>query len=299
MQRAAIHFQNTLGNQANILPPSTLFSDIADTVNKQKEEVRKKKIEEETKKQNELSLLKTEQEALTQGKKIEKTQDSTGKRTIKISDDAELSLPEQRKIQREERLTKQMNLNNASKLRNELQKLPEVADFVTVNTNVNSMDALLQEALTKKDKQSYLAIDQGLITLFNKLTDPSSVVRESEYARTPQNLPMVNSILGALNKVQSGGAGMTDEDRKALVQGAKIILQERAEPYNSRLKEYETLAIQYDIDPTMVIRGLEPLASQGQNDSGQYKIGQIIVHEGKRYKVVGGDMNDPDLEEVQ
>lgn len=175
---------------------------------------------------------------------------------VKIKSDIEGNT-EILKSSRENRIARQSELNNATRLRGEFINRPEVKDFVTVNTSVNAMDALLGRALETKDKNNYVAIDQGLITMYNKLTDPASVVRESEYARTPENLPMVNRMIGAIGKVQSGGAGLTDDDRKALVEGAKVILRERANPYNEALTEYSTLAEQYGLDPSMVTRGMK------------------------------------------
>lgn len=164
---------------------------------------------------------------------------------------------------RENRIARQSELNNATKLRTEFIKRPEVEDFITVNTNVKAMEGLLNKALSVPDKQNMVAIDQGIITMYNKLTDPQSVVRESEYARTPENLPTVNRIVGAIQKVQAGGAGLTNDDRKALVEGAKIILKERGGQYNTTLQEYNDLSIQYGLDPSMVNRGMKPYENSG------------------------------------
>lgn len=128
---------------------------------------------------------------------------------------------------------------------------PEVKEFVTINTQVRSMDAMLNSALAG-GQDNKLALDQALITMYNKLTDPNSVVRESEYARTPENLPWVNRISGAITKVQKGGAGLTDEDRKALVLGAKIIANERGHVFSERRSLYNTLAQKLDADPDIV-----------------------------------------------
>ena len=84
------------------------------------------------------------------------------------------------------------------------------------------------------------------------MTDPNSVVRESEYARTPENLPVVNRITGAIEKAIHGGAGMTDEDRKALVIGAKVIANERGKVFADRRGKYSKLAERAGIPPENV-----------------------------------------------
>ncbi|MBI4397039.1 MAG: hypothetical protein HY548_08095 [Elusimicrobia bacterium] len=144
----------------------------------------------------------------------------------------------------------------ANDLRKEFIDRPEVKEYVTVSTQVKSMDAMLSNALNGNLKNQ-LALDQALITMYNKLTDPNSVVRESEYARTPENLPIINRISGAIEKIGKGGAGLTNSDREALVLGAKIIANERGGVFSQRRNEYNVLSKKYEIDPTMVTGTLQ------------------------------------------
>ena len=66
---------------------------------------------------------------------------------------------------------------DAGKLRIEFLNRPEVKDYVTTNTQVKSMDKLLSSGLAGNNENK-VALDQALISMFNKLTDPQSVVRE-------------------------------------------------------------------------------------------------------------------------
>lgn len=140
-------------------------------------------------------------------------------------------------------------------LRKEFIDRPEVKEYVTVSTQVKSMDSMLENALAG-NLDNQLALDQALITMYNKLTDPNSVVRESEYARTPENLPIVNRISGSIAKLKKGGAGLTNEDREALVMGAKIIGNERGYQFQRAKTEYDNLAKDYGIDSKLVTRTL-------------------------------------------
>ena len=36
-----------------------------------------------------------------------------------------------------------------------------------------------------------------------------------------------------------------------------------------------------------------------KEQSKQYNVGDVIESKGKQYRIIGGDMNDPDIEEVQ
>ena len=138
-------------------------------------------------------------------------------------------------------------------LRQEFQNTETVKDFQVIRNQVTAMDALVDKIDT--DKQSALALDQGLITLFNKVTDPQSVVRESEYERTPENLSLVNRFQGAYGKLAKGGAGLTNTDRKALVFGAKVIADSRGNIYNDVLSNYENLSEEFGVKPKLVTSG--------------------------------------------
>lgn len=167
------------------------------------------------------------------------------------------------------------NLVSTTKLRQEFINRPEVKDYTTISTQVKSMDALLNSAL-KGDAQNKVALDQALISMFNKLTDPQSVVRESEYARTPENLPVINRIAGAIQKLGKGGAGLTNADRQALVQGAKIIADERGNTYNSTRNDYKDLASGYELNPDLILGGRKehtPYGTKQSSDSKKTKSG--------------------------
>jgi len=88
--------------------------------------------------------------------------------------------------------------------------------------------------LPQGTKGSLLAIDQTLITTFNKITDPNSVVRESEYARTPGDQAFVSRWQGFTKQIAEGGAGLTDSDRAAIVRMAKIFRDKSNEKLNAQ-----------------------------------------------------------------
>jgi hypothetical protein len=123
----------------------------------------------------------------------------------------------------------------ASGLRTEFNTLPEVKNYFDLQSKFSIMKDALDESRISK---SNVATDQALITVFNKITDPQSVVRESEYARTASDLSMLNRLKGKVEKWQKGGAGLTDEDRQALVTMATKFNQASEKRYGNRLKEY-------------------------------------------------------------
>lgn len=48
-----------------------------------------------------------------------------------------------------------------------------------------------------------------------------------------------------------------------------------------------------------VIENVESPENMGQPGQGKYAVGQVIPMNGKKYRVTGGDPNDPDIEEVK
>ena len=99
-----------------------------------------------------------------------------------------------------------------------------------------------------------MAVDQALITIFNKMTDPQSVVRESEYLRTPQDLALWNRIKGKVSKMVAGGAGLTPDDRNALLNMAKQFQSAYKSKFDELRNEYRGYAVDYGLDPETVIK---------------------------------------------
>lgn len=139
----------------------------------------------------------------------------------------------------------------AGNLRQEFIKRPEVEDFKKINAQVKSMDSLLERAMAG-DLHGRNFLDQSLITIFNKINDPGSVVRESEYARTPEGLALSNRLSGAVEKIAQGGAGLTDQDRVDLVSAAKIIANSRGNSYAETRSGYVDLANKMTLDPSLI-----------------------------------------------
>lgn len=131
-------------------------------------------------------------------------------------------------------------------LRKEFETLPEVKNYTEMTRQYEIMDSALKESKTSKN---LTAIDQALITIWNKMTDPISVVRESEFERTPQNAPLINRFTGAFEKLKKGGAGLTDSDREALVFMAGKFKAASERKYKSRLSEYRGYLTNYGLDP--------------------------------------------------
>jgi len=139
----------------------------------------------------------------------------------------------------------------ANKLRIEFNKLPEVKNYKDI---VFRHDVMNEAMLESKRTKNFVAVDQALITSFNKMTDPTSVVRESEYLRTASDLALMNRLKGKVAKLGSGGAGLTQDDRKALFTMAVKFKQASERKYKASLHEYKGYLANYGVDPEQYLK---------------------------------------------
>ena len=134
-------------------------------------------------------------------------------------------------------------------IRTEMRSNPIVRDYQEVVPKYRVMEEALKMSKTTKN---FVAVDQALITLFNKMTDPTSVVRESEYARTPQNLALLNRIRGKAEKIMMGGAGLTQEERNALTEMGRTFYKTYEKEYKFTVENYERMAKESGINPNLI-----------------------------------------------
>jgi hypothetical protein len=88
--------------------------------------------------------------------------------------------------------------------------------------------------------------------IFNKFLDPESVVRESEFARTPENMPLINRFKAAFIKLKKGGI-LTDDDRQALMRMSKRIYDVSEKRHKETLKQYRGYAEKMQLNPDLYL----------------------------------------------
>lgn len=150
----------------------------------------------------------------------------------------------------------QFSMNNpeqmkmAQSIRKEYNDLDDVKNFLKVRTQYQDMATSLKVG---KETGNYLPVDQTLITTFNKILDPQSVVRESEYARTPENMSLINRLYGNMQSYVQGGAKLTDNDRMALVRMVKEVSQNRYSAYKAQRENYGSIATQSRLPSDLIL----------------------------------------------
>lgn len=138
------------------------------------------------------------------------------------------------------------------KLAKDFSKVSE--DYRDVKKNYNLMqNAHDSYVRTPDDKKVAGIVDQTLITLFNKILDPTSVVRESEYDRTPQGMALMDLLSGYYEKLAKGGPGITPEYRAEMVGQAKLALEAYQQSVKLMANKYKSDADAYGLDIERII----------------------------------------------
>lgn len=143
--------------------------------------------------------------------------------------------------------------------------------------------------------------DIALIYAYMKILDPTSVVREGEFA-TAQNAGSVpDSVRNTWNKLVNGER-LAINRGDFLLQGAKLYASSKQQ-YNQVRQQFKGIAERNGVNTADVLVDSHKPISQRypakQQQGGKYSVGQVLNINGKRYQVTGGDLNsDPDLKEL-
>ena len=91
-----------------------------------------------------------------------------------------------------------------------------------------------------------------MLVVFQKALDPNSVVRESEYARSPEGQALINKLPGFVSKLSQGGVGMTDSELKDFITAATKLENASNKIYTDFYNQSVGLAAGYGLDPKQV-----------------------------------------------
>jgi hypothetical protein len=164
-------------------------------------------------------------------------------------------------IKGEEEVSAADRLQLASGLRKEFDAAQTKKNFEIIQRQERGMQHAL--TMSKRPGASRVASDQALAVQFQKMLDPSSVVRESEYARTPEGVAMLSRLEGELQKLRQGGLAMTDADRESMVEMAQTLLLESKRSMNEHIGRYTELADLYGINKKLIFGNIKPFDVAG------------------------------------
>ena len=171
-------------------------------------------------------------------------------------------------------LTPYQRVSQETGLRKEFNSSPAVKEYDSIRQQMARVESAIEQSKTSKN---FVAIDQALINGLNKMIDPNSVVREGEYARTIQNSPLFNRILGKVDQVRSGGGGFTTEERSALVSLMRDFNRDAESLYQTHASEYERLAEGSGIDPKRIVVRRDVVQPKGKAAAPAAATGAIKV----------------------
>lgn len=126
---------------------------------------------------------------------------------------------------------------NIQAFRKEIAANPVIKQFADVSQYKQRIDSALEEA---KSTNNFVAVDQTLISAFNRLNEPDSVTMVSEYARTSADAPLINRIKANINRITEGGR-LTNEERTALSRLANRIYETSLGNYSRTADFFENI----------------------------------------------------------
>jgi len=154
-------------------------------------------------------------------------------------------------------------------------------DYQTVQNNMVNIETAVNRMLNNPKDFNRIATDQVTITSLNKILDPDSVVRESEYERTPTNTSLINRAKGWFDKLKQGGAGVTQKDIVEIRDTAREMAELRRQIINKKLeKQIRIPAGRVGLDPEEVAPYFEPISSmlpqQGVGFQGAFSDSTVV-----------------------
>lgn len=169
-------------------------------------------------------------------------------------------------------------------------------DYKTARTQLDNIRSAFDLAVTQSDKgESIAASSQALITGFNKLLDPTSVVRESEYARSAEGLSLMSRLEGQYSRLSEGGAGITAADLREFRDTAESFMR----GYENRAIDEAQLiidqAVPAGLDVTQIIPNsvLDLMETRFEEALDSTPIGGTFTQQGVTYKKLSDNSFEP------
>ena len=93
---------------------------------------------------------------------------------------------------------------------------------------------------------------QAIVTSFNKILDPTSVVRESEFDRTAAGQSLISQLQGKVDNITKGGAGVTIETLKSAADIANKYLEGARKSIDDQNRRAKDMADSFGLNPDFV-----------------------------------------------
>lgn len=123
-----------------------------------------------------------------------------------------------------------------------------------VQTQYKVMEDTMK-GITSGEFKDLNAPTQAIVNTFNKIIDPSSVVRESEYARSPDGQALLDSLVGKAAALARGGPGLTPGNLREFVRLAKVFADNSVKSMESEKQRVLDIADAYKIPRNHIVAG--------------------------------------------
>lgn len=108
---------------------------------------------------------------------------------------------------------------------------------------------------------------QGVLVTFQKILDPTSVVRESEYARSSAGLSLLSNLQGRYDRLIQGGAGVPVKDLEDFVSLAGKFADNQARAATATRGQIESIVQDYKLNPKSIFIDMESASGAGETTS--------------------------------
>jgi hypothetical protein len=142
-------------------------------------------------------------------------------------------------------LSKKEELARINALRDDIRQDPDIKNFIDIRDGYERV----QTGASMSNAQG----DLSLLFGYMKLLDPTSVVRESEFANAEAAMGYAQKVLNIPNKLIKGNR-LTKEAREQFSTAAKSLYGRKEQSYNRAKDFYSESARNAQLDPKQVIR---------------------------------------------
>jgi hypothetical protein len=171
------------------------------------------------------------------------------------------------------------DIKNETDLRKEFNNLDAVKQYQELSRAYSGMQQALASSRTAGASKA--PADQALITLYNKMLDPGSVVREGEYARSTEGQSAINRVTGYYERLKQGGSGITDMERQDMVNVAQSLFSDGQRAYDQSVNFYTGIAKDYNLDPDRIVKPVG--ASPSTRGAGAINVADVEKEAGQSF----------------
>jgi hypothetical protein len=178
------------------------------------------------------------------------------------------------------------NFNQITTMRKEFSSIPAIKNANEIKRQFDNVTNTYNAY--KQGKLRANAADQAMVTTLNKILDPTSVVRESEFARTAAGQSIFARMQGYFDKISKGGGGLTNAEREDLYNAMQEMYNANQAEAREYINAYTDLANRYSINPADIMPRQYSSSETSTNNKTNQNSGQMVKMkspDGKIYNV--------------